>query len=92
MLGRPVSNAINPMNKSTGTISLVLLGTALALSGCSSPAEEDEDVQNAGGHGGYVGTHYVPGSRLGAGGGGTVAATPSARAGFGGTGSGTIGG
>ena len=82
------------MRKSTGTISLVLLGAAVALAGCSTSTDEDEEKQQvAGGHGGTAGAHYVPGFRVGgAGRGGTVTSTPSARAGFGGTGAGTVGG
>jgi hypothetical protein len=72
---------------------LVLLGTALALSGCSSRSEdEEEDRHGVAGHGGYVGTRIGPGFR-GASPvrGGSVAATPSARGGFGGIGSGGAG-
>jgi hypothetical protein len=79
------------MRKSTGTVSLVLLGTALALSGCSSRSDDEEDRQNAGGHGGYVGTHVGSGFRgVGTGRVGSVA-TPSVRGGFGGIGSGAVG-
>lgn len=73
------------MNRSTQAISLVLLGTALALSGCSQ-SEEDENQQE-GGHGGHGGVFVAPRiGGYGAGRGvGTVGA-PSARGGFGGTG------
>jgi hypothetical protein len=82
------------MRKSTGTISLVLLGTAMAVAGCSTRSEEEDDENQATAHrGGHAGVRYVPGFRVGGTGrGGTVTATPSARAGFGGTGAGTIGG
>ena len=76
------------MRKSTGTISLVLLGTALAVAGCSSRTDEEEDDRRGtGGHGGYVGTHVGSGFRSGGVRGGSVAASPSARGGFGGIGS-----
>ena len=81
------------MNKSTGAISLVLLGTALAMAGCSSPTDDEDDQQHGGGgHGGYVGTRVVPGFRgAGFGRGGVATAAPSARGGFGGIGSGGAG-
>ena len=80
------------MRKSTATISLVLLGTALALSGCSSRSEEEEENgQGGGGHGGYVGTRVVPGFRGVGGRVGSATATPSVRGGFGGTGSAGVG-
>ena len=81
------------MTKSTATISLVLLGTALALSGCSSRSEDEEqDRQGVGGHGGYVGTRIGPTFRgTGSGRVGSVTATPSVRGGFGGIGSGGAG-
>lgn len=73
------------MKKSTGTISLVLLGSALALPGCGSdPRDDEDDRQQAAGHGGYVGTRFVPGF---GGGGRTATSTPSVRGGFGGIGS-----
>src|SRR5262249_31525383 len=85
----PHRDSMNPMRKSTGTISLVLLGTALTLAGCSSQTEEkDEQRQGAGGHGGSAGTRFVPGFRGGGfAGTGTTSATPSVRGGFGGIGS-----
>ncbi len=80
------------MKKSTATISLVLLGTAMTVVGCQSRTrdEEKKDQPTSGGHaGGYVGTHAFSGAR-GVGGGGTTAA-PSARGGFGGIGRGGFG-
>ncbi len=45
------------MNKSSGAISLVLLGTALALAGCSSRSDEDEgDWSEDDGQQGHRGT------------------------------------
>ncbi len=81
------------MKKSTGAISLVLLGTALALAGCSSPSDDEDDPQQGGGgHGGHAGTHFVPVIRGGGfGRPGSVSATPSVRGGFGGIGSGGSG-
>jgi hypothetical protein len=75
------------MKKSTGTVSLVLLGTALALAGCSHSDDEDEEQQAAGGHGVHSGTHFIPGIRTGGfrGSGRSTVATPSVRGGFGGT-------
>ncbi len=81
-----------PMKKSTATISLVLLGTAMTVVGCQSRArdEEKKDQPATGGHGGgVVGTGVFSGSR-GVGGSGTSAA-PSARGGFGGFGRGGFG-
>ena len=85
------------MNKSSGAISLVLLGTALALAGCSSQSDEEggdwseDDGQQ--GHRGHVVAPIV-GPRFGGGlggGRGSVGAVPSARGGFGGIGSGGVG-
>ena len=74
------------MNKSTKAISLVLMGSALALAGCSNWSDDDDDKDRAQGHGGgYGGARIVsPGFR---GGGGTAVSTgASARGGFGGIG------
>ena len=77
------------MRKSTAAISLVLLGTAVALAGCSR--NEDDEERREGGGGGHVGGVYH-GARIGTGigrtGGGTATAAPSVRGGFGGTASG----
>ena len=77
------------MNKSTGAISLVLLGTAMALAGCSSRSDEDEgDWQDPDAPRTHVGAPIVrPGLGGGFGRTGSVGATPSARGGFGGIGS-----
>jgi hypothetical protein len=83
---------VTSMNKSTGAISLVLLGTALALAGCSRPDDEDDEQQGGGGHGVHARTHIVPGIRGGGfGGGRTTVAPPSVRGGFGGTHTGGVG-
>lgn len=74
------------MRKSTATISLVLLGTAMALSGCHSQVKDDDEEKQPGGHG-STGTHFVPIYRGTGTGGGRATATPSARGGFGGIGS-----
>ncbi len=82
------------MNKSTKAISLVLMGSALALAGCSSRTDDDEDnrVGTNGGHGVYGGSRVIA-PRFGGGvsGGRSVSASPSVRGGFGGTGSVGIG-
>jgi hypothetical protein len=78
------------MNKSTGAISLVLLGTTLALAGCSSDSDDEEgDWHAAGGQRAHVVAPIIrPGFRSGGfGGGGSVSSGPSARGGFGGIGS-----
>ena len=66
------------MNKSSGAISLVLLGTALALAGCSSQSEEEEgDWPADGGQGGrmrVVARSIGPGFGGGIGRGGSVRA------------------
>src|SRR5947208_132872 len=78
--GRPRRNPpfeVPAMNRSSTAISLVLIGSALALAGCgkSEPDWDDEEPtqpQNAtttGGHGGYVGGARVF-PRVGVGGGG----------------------
>lgn len=76
------------MRKSTATISLVLLGTAMAMAGCHSKVrdEEKDKQQQPGARGGvYTGARYIP-VPVGTGGGsGTSTAAPSARGGFGGT-------
>ena len=74
------------MNKSTKAISLVLMGSALALAGCSSRTDEEEEdrVGNGGGHGVYTGGRVI-GSRV-RGGGVSVGSGVSARGGFGGIG------
>jgi hypothetical protein len=73
------------MNKSTKAISLVLMGSALALAGCSPRTDQDDEdnrVINGGGHG-----VYTSGRPIGSGfRGGTVGSGASARGGFGGTG------
>jgi hypothetical protein len=78
------------MNKSTNAISLVLIGSALALAGCSSATDDDDNkrIGNNGGHGFYGGGRAIaPGFGGGVRGGGrSVSAGPSARGGFGGTG------
>jgi hypothetical protein len=73
------------MNKSTKAISLVLMGSALALAGCSSRTDDEQDdrVGNSSGHGVYtsgrpIGTGFRGGAAVGSG--------ASARRGFGGTG------
>jgi hypothetical protein len=75
------------MNKSTKAISLVLMGSALALAGCSSRSDDDEDDRTPR-HGGVYGGMRVisPGFRGGAGGSSSVSAGASARGGFGGIG------
>ncbi len=78
------------MQRSSKAITLVLLGSAFVIGGCSE--DEDEEVareqnQGAQGHGGR-GIFIAP--RIGGGmmgGGRGVGAAPSARGGFGGTGS-----
>jgi hypothetical protein len=85
------------MNKSTKTISLVLIGSALTLAGCSSSEADlgvtfDEDEpQNQVNHG-HTGGHLGAGAGIyaasrilgrGVGGGGMVGAGVSARGGFG---------
>lgn len=79
------------MNRSTQAISLVLLGTALAMSGCSQSEDEDQQQNGGGGaHGAYMGTRV---GGYGAGRGVGSVGVPSARGGFGGTGGfGGIGG
>ena len=83
------------MNKSTKAISLVLMGSALALAGCSSRTDDDDDnrVGNNRGHGVYGGSRVIASGFGGGvrGGGGSVSAGPSARGGFGGTGGAGIG-
>jgi len=77
------------MNKSTKAISLVLMGSALALAGCSSRTdnEDDDRIGSNGSHGVYGGSRVIaPRFGGGVGGGGSVSAGPSARGGFGGTG------
>ncbi len=77
------------MNKSTKAISLVLMGSALALAGCSSRTDEEEEDRVAQGghhrHGGFIPV-IIPGSRGGVSRGGSVSAGASARGGFGGIG------
>jgi hypothetical protein len=76
------------MNKSTKAISLVLIGSALALAGCSNWSDDD-DEKSAQRHGGVYGGARVisPGFRGGtSGGGSSVSAGASARGGFGGIG------
>jgi hypothetical protein len=75
------------MNKSTQAISLVLMGSALALAGCSSGSDDDEDDRAArSGHGYAGGARLIAGPRVGTGRGGIVGAGASARGGFGGIG------
>jgi hypothetical protein len=74
------------MNKSTKAISLVLMGSALALAGCSSRSDdEDEDDRTAAGTHGYRGgvPVMIRGSGVGR---GSVSSAPSVRGGFGATG------
>ena len=73
----PNEMQIPSMNKSTKVISLVLMGSALALAGCSSRTDDEEEdrVGGGGGHGGYGGARVIaPGFR-----GGWEVAYPSAR-------------
>jgi hypothetical protein len=75
------------MNKSTKAISLVFMGSALALAGCSGWSDDDDDNPTQHHGGVYGGTRVVsPGFRGGVGGGGSVSAGASARGGFGGIG------
>jgi hypothetical protein len=75
------------MNKSTKVISLVLMGSALALAGCSTRSDDDEDERTAQGGQGYRAGVPVMIPRSGSGvGRGAVSTAPSARGGFGGTG------
>ena len=77
------------MNKSTKAISLVLMGSALALAGCYSRTDDEENnrVGNSTGHGVYGGGRFIaPRFGGGVGGGRAVSAAPSVRGGFGGTG------
>jgi hypothetical protein len=74
------------MNKSTKAISLVLMGSALALAGCST-GQDDDDKDRAQGHGGvYGGARIVSPGFRGGGGGTSVSTGASARGGFGGIG------
>jgi hypothetical protein len=75
------------MNKSTKAISLMLMGSALALAGCST-SRDDDDEDRAQRHGGVYGGARVisPGFRGGTGGGTSVSTGASARGGFGGIG------
>jgi hypothetical protein len=85
----PNEKSTPSMNKSTTAISLVLMGSALALAGCSSRTDDDDNnrVRNNTGHGGYGGGRMIaPVFGGGTGGGRAVSAAPSARGGFGGTG------
>ncbi len=70
------------MNKSTKSISLVLIGSALALAGCS-PGSDDDEARHGGGA--HAGPYMRGGSRF-RGGGAAVGAGASARGGFGGIG------
>jgi hypothetical protein len=82
----PNEKSTPSMNKSTTAISLVLMGSALALVGCSSRTDDDDNnrVGNSTGHGGYGGGRMIaPVFGGGTGGGRAVSA---ARGGFGGTG------
>ena len=84
------------MNRSTKSIALVLIGTAVALGGCGR--EEDEEWSGASqesGTGGRSrssgGVIFVPGPRIGGGGfsSGTSGIGGSARGGFGAVGGGS---
>ena len=72
------------MNKSTSAISLVLIGSALALAGCSSGSDDDDEDDRAarGGHGYVGGGRVIAGPRGGIGRGGAVSTGASARGGF----------
>jgi len=72
------------MQRSTQAITLVLMGSALALVGCARQTEQDEENSSYGG--GVGGIHTV--GRVGGGGSptGGVSNTASARGGFGATG------
>jgi hypothetical protein len=92
-----VREKIGLMNKSSKTISLVLIGSALTLSGCSSALESedgffDEETQANQANSHHAGSHLGAGAGVyaatrllgrGAGGGGTVGVGASARGGFG---------
>ena len=84
------------MKRSTETLSLVLIGSALMLgvAGCRSRTEEEERNGSRGGGMGGVGAGYMAGRMLSgprAGGGGTAPGV-SARGGFGGSHGSAIGG
>ncbi len=73
------------MNKSTQAISQILMGSVLALAGCSSGSDDAEDDRAAQGGHGYRGGVPVMIRGGGARPGGVTSA-PSVRGGFGGTG------
>jgi hypothetical protein len=75
------------MNKSTRAITSVLMGSALALAGCSTGSDDDENDRAAQGGYGYAGgARVIAGPRVGIGRGGAVSTGASLRGGFGGIG------
>jgi len=87
------------MNRSSKAITLALIGSALFLNGCGETEPEVEEEENgtanaATPHRGGGGVFIVPrlGGRMGGGGGGGgMSSAPSARGGFGSTGSASVG-
>ena len=88
--GRPIA-ASSPggplMDRSSKAITLALIGSALFLSGCDEPEDEDGEPNGQAAGARHHGGGVFIGPRIGGGGAGGVATSPSARGGFGSTGS-----
>jgi hypothetical protein len=75
------------MKKSTVSISLTLIGSAVFLAGCRSKTDEENEARRTGGM--FVGPRMIGGS--GARGGSSVSTGASARGGFGGSAASAVG-